>query len=119
MTAKIQAVFLPYECEAVGCGIARILQVVLTKVLVRFHIKRTLGHVENSLQRIVEQLTSGMGGQKLVPFGKLEIADERILEFPYDGMGLVIGEFGSKSEAVAFRGDCQAQVDVHSLSPAS
>ena len=88
--AGLKAVFSANKGIAVGSGVARILQVVLAELLGRGHIERPGIHVGDFPNRVVEDLSAGMGGEKPVIGRNLQVADERVLQFADDGMGLMV-----------------------------
>lgn len=69
----------------------RILEVILTEVLVRLHVKGLRIHVHDQVDSIIVELTTCVGGKKLMTFRKHHITYKRILKLAYDCMRLVVG----------------------------
>ena len=106
---EIQPVSGTRESEAVGCRVPRILEVVLTELLGRGHIQRPDIHVGDFPHGIVEDLSAGMGRKELIITWNLQIADERVLQFPDDGMGLPVFQRCPEPDHRTLRPDFQAQ----------
>ena len=111
MGAEIQSVFRTHKGKTVGSGIAGVLKVILAELLCRRHVQGAGVHVGDLLDGVVKDLPAGMGGQKLVFCGDLQVPDQRVLELPDNGVGLVVFDFGPESGLAVICPDAQMQVE--------
>ena len=107
--SEIQSVSGTRESKAVGRCIPWILQVVLAELLGRGHIQRPDIHVGDFPHGIVEDLSACMGCKELIIIRNLQMADERVLQFPDDGMGFPVFQRCSEPDHRSLRPDFQAQ----------
>ena len=111
MRAEVEAVASADEGEAVGSGVARILEVVLAEFLRRGHVEGAGVDVCDLPNGIVEDLAAGVGRQKLVSFRQLQAADKGILELADDGVRLVVLYACPEADQGPFGPDLEAQVE--------
>ena len=95
---------------------ARVLEVILTEVLVRLHVKGLGVHIDDKVDRVIVKLSSCVGCKELMTFRKAHVTDERVLELADDCVRLVVGHCRSEADCSVFKGHGEGEVHLQGLS---
>ena len=94
----------------------RVLEIILTEVLVRLHVEGLGIHVYDQVDSVVVKLTSCVGSEEFMALRQIHVADERVLEFTDDGVRLIVGQAGAEAYSSVLKADGQGKVHLQGLS---
>ncbi len=104
VTSEVEPLVLAGQCETIGCRCAGIAERSVAEELGRRGIRGAVADRVDAFLDVRPQLAATCRRQKHEVIGKLDIADQRILEFADDRMRLMVSHFRVRSEPGRPRG---------------
>ena len=117
VASEVESVVLAEERVAVRCGVAGVLKIILTEILVRLHVEGLRVDIHDEVESVVVYLSSCVCSEKFMSLRKAHVTHERILELADYGSRLVVAHHRAEAYSSVLNLHSEGEVHPECLSP--